>query len=216
MYDLVIISAGKFGRELLGWVYDAIEDGAPWRVKGFLDDRPGILKQFGYEEPILGPAETYEPRPNDRFFCSIGDIEPRRRYVEMLRARGAQFTTLVHPRALVSRRATLAAGVTIGPFVTVGPEASIGEYTSIGTYTEVSHDVRIGAFCQLTAHISLGGNVTIGDSVFLGLGAVVVPRITIHERVFVGAGSVVLEEVPPATKVFGNPAMPYGKVSGPA
>ena len=52
--NLIIVSAGQYGRETLGWAIQAIEHGADFRMKGFVDDRPNILDGFDYEFKILG------------------------------------------------------------------------------------------------------------------------------------------------------------------
>lgn len=211
-FDLLIISAGKLGREMLGWVYDAIADGAPWQFKGFLDDRADALQTFGYEEPVLGPVEKYQPRPNDRFLCAVGDIGWRRKYTDIIRVRGGVFATLIHPTAVIGRRVEIAPGAGIAPFVSIGADVRIGESTLIGSHSNVSHDNQLGAYCQLSGHACFGGNVTLEDYVFVGLGAIIVPGTTVRAHGFIGAGSVVLQDVPAATKVFGNPAMPIGTV----
>ena len=41
--DLIIISAGKFGRETYAWAAQAIAHGEPWQIKGFLDGRKNAL-----------------------------------------------------------------------------------------------------------------------------------------------------------------------------
>lgn len=211
-YDLLIIGAGKYGREVHSLAQDAIDAGAPWRIKGFLDDRVDALAGFDYPTPIIGTVEDYEPRPDDRFLCSVGDNDLRHFYTEIILKRGGIFATLIHPTAAVGRHATLGAGTIVEPFVFVGADASIGSHCLIGSHSCVSHDCRVGDYCQLCGHCSLGGNVTIEDFGFLGLGAVIVPKIVVHRQGFVGAGSVVLANVPPATKVFGSPATMVGKV----
>lgn len=212
MYDLLIISAGKLGREMYGWVQDAIADGAPWKFKGFLDDRPGALQPFEYEEIVVGPVETYKPAPRDRFLCAVGDPAGRSKYSRMVRAGGGEFATLVHPTVVVRKRTRIKAGAVICPFVSIGAEVEIGDSTVVGPHSTISHDNNIGACCLLSGHAGFGGNVTVEDQVFVGLGAIVVPGVTIRAQSFVGAGSVVLQEVSSGTKVFGNPAVPIGKV----
>jgi sugar O-acyltransferase (sialic acid O-acetyltransferase NeuD family) len=212
--NLLIISAGKYGRETLRLAKDAIKAGAPWRIKGFLDDRQGVLAPYGYEEPILGTVESYQPVPGDVFLCAVGDNDVRRRYVEIVKSKGGKFATLVHPSAVVAERATIGEGCIIEPFVFVGTDASIGEQNVIGSHTCISHDVRMGVYNQVCGHSSFGGNVQIGDHVFFGLGAIVVPAVAIGRYAFVGAGSLVVADVRAATKVFGNPAAEYGIVKG--
>jgi sugar O-acyltransferase (sialic acid O-acetyltransferase NeuD family) len=214
LHDLLIISAGKYGRVTLRLAQEAIKAGAPWRIKGFLDNRPDALAPFGYTEPILGPVETYVPQPNDRFLCAVGDNDARRRYAEMILARGGQFATLVHPTSCIADRASIGPGTIIEPFVYVGTDVSIGAFNVIGSHTCISHDNRIGDYSQVCGHSNFGGNVVVEDHAFFGLGAIVVPRITIGRYAFVAAGSIVVADVPASSKVFGNPAMEYGRVNG--
>lgn len=212
-HDLLIIGAGKYGREVLRLAKEVIRDGAPWRVKGFLDDRQQALARFGYAEPILASTESYEPLPNDRFLCAMGDHELRRRYAGLIQARGGQFATMIHPTATIGDRAALGAGSIIEPFVYVGADVTIGSLTVVGSHTCVGHDNRIGDYCQISGHTSLGGNVVVEDHVFFGLGVMVVPQVKIGRYAFVGAGSIVLSDVGSGSKVFGNPAAAYGKTT---
>ena len=73
MKDLLIISAGKFGREIYGWASQAIAQGAPWKIKGFLDDRPYALDGFDYPVGILGTVTGYWPEAKNLFIGAVGD-----------------------------------------------------------------------------------------------------------------------------------------------
>jgi maltose O-acetyltransferase len=48
--------------------------------------------------------------------------------------------------------------------------------------------------------------VTLGADVWIGGGAIILPGITIGEGAIIGAGSVVTRDVPPGSRVAGNPA----------
>lgn len=214
VHDLLIISAGKYGRVALRLAKDAIAAGAALRIKGFIDDRPDILKPFGYTEPVIASAETYQPEPNDRFICAVGDNDVRRRYTEMIESRGGVFTTLVHPTTTVAERATLGPGTIVEPYVYIGCDVQIGSHNVIGSHTCISHDNRMGNYNQVCGHSNFGGNVVVEDHVFFGLGAIVVPQIVVGRYSFIAAGSVVISNVPAGTKMFGNPAEAYGMVRG--
>ena len=87
--NLIIVSAGKFAREVYTWAQQAIDAGTPWVIKGFLDDRADALRGFNYPAPILGSVENYEPKAGDLFLAAIGEPAPRRHYCMMLEAKGA-------------------------------------------------------------------------------------------------------------------------------
>ncbi len=85
MYDLVIIGAGAFARELRHFLPSCFPLGA-LKLKGFLSNNPCDLDQFDISEPILSDPQDYIPEQNDRFLLGIGQIEPRRRIVERLKS----------------------------------------------------------------------------------------------------------------------------------
>src|SRR2546428_14045658 len=107
--NLIIVSAGKFAREVYTWAEQAIQAGAPWVVKGFLDDRPEILRGYRYP-PILSSVEDYEPRAGDVVLSAIGEPEEKVRYCELLEGRGAQVATLIHTTPLRGPGVVIGAG----------------------------------------------------------------------------------------------------------
>ena len=210
--NLVILSAGRFAREVYTWARQAIEGGAPWTVKGFLDDRPAQLQGFRYDAPILGPVEDYDPQPGDIFLNALGDAASKRKYCAMIESRGGEFATLVHPTALVGYNVLLGAGTVIGPFAQLSCDIELGKHVVFGTHSNTAHDTRIGDYSHVCGSVEINGAVRIGADVFVGSHATLVPDITIGDGAYVGAGSVVLKNVKPGVKVFGNPAVAIGKV----
>lgn len=212
IHDLIIISAGKHGREVYGWASQAITAGAPWRIKGFLDNRSDLLNGLNYPVGIISSVEEYRPQKDDRFVCAIGDLCVRRRYAEKVLAMGGQFVTLVHPTAVIGFNVTLGMGTIIGPLSLIGADASIGSFVGVGPHTVCSHDNRIGDDCQFSGFCCIGGNVTVEEMCFFGMGTMVVPGVRIRKQAYIGAGSVVLKNVRAGVKVFGNPAVEIGTV----
>lgn len=210
--NLVIVSAGKFGRETLLWAEEAVAAGARMTIKGFLDSRPDALSGYHYSAPILGGVHTYAIQPGDVFLCSIGSPIEKLRYCAPLLNRGACFLNLLHPKANIARTASLGTGVLIAPFTSVNADASVGDHVSIGTHTNVGHDVRIENWCQVASHCAINGNAVVEEGAFIGSQACILPGVRIGAWSYIGAGSVVLQDVPPETKVFGNPAAIIGRI----
>jgi sugar O-acyltransferase (sialic acid O-acetyltransferase NeuD family) len=206
--DIVIISAGKFGREISSFVAQSIAAGRDWRLKGFLDSRSSLLDGFGRQIPILASVEAYEPEENDLFLCAIGTPADRRRYSEIIQRKGGRFATLTHPTAVLGDGVTLGEGVMIAPFVVLTSDMVLGDSVYVGPHTCCSHDNRIADWCQISGHCGIGGGVTLGEEVFVGSGAVIAPGVHIGKNAFVGTGSIVLRRVHDGAKVFGNPAIP--------
>jgi sugar O-acyltransferase (sialic acid O-acetyltransferase NeuD family) len=212
MYDLVIVSAGKFGRELLFWASDCVDAGQPFRIKGFLDKSPDALAGLNYDVPILGSVESYQPSPADRFAIAVGDPLWKKRHAAVLRSRSAQFANIIHPKAVLGRNVRMGTGVILGPYSLVSSDVTLGDFVTIGPFCATAHDTVLGDYCQLSSHCSINGNASLGVGVFMGAGVTIIPKARVGDWAYVGAGSVVLRRVEPHDKVFGNPAAIIGQV----
>jgi sugar O-acyltransferase (sialic acid O-acetyltransferase NeuD family) len=227
MKNLIIIGAGGFGREVFIWARDNAACGRDWQVRGYLDNRPGVLD--GYEKdanklpgavpaapdfrdiyrrdvPILGDPLTYVPKPDDVFLCALGNPAERRKYATPILQKGGKFIYLQHPKAAVSVFARLGAGCIIGPFTSISPDVSIGDFVTVNSYTSIGHDVDVGDWCEIDGHCLIAGRVDIGSEARIHAGAIITPDTEIGDRAIVGAGAVVLGNVPAGVTVFGNPA----------
>src|SRR2546430_1689631 len=113
--NLIIVGAGEFGREVFTWAHQATRAGAPWTIKGFLDDRPDALERFKYNVPILGSANAYPIDSDDQFLIAMGGPDTKAGCSETLARRGACFATLIHPTAVIGHNVTIGEGSIIGP-----------------------------------------------------------------------------------------------------
>ncbi len=212
MKNLIIISAGAFGREVHDIARD-IRRGAggdcPWKIAGFLDDRAGILECKGREDtPVLGCAETYIPREGDLFVCAIGKPSVRRHYAAMLRARGGKFATLRDPWTRLGNNTVLGDGSVVGPFCTISCDVEVAYDTMFLAHATIGHDVKIGHSCQIGAYTFVGGRTIIGDEVTIHPHSAILPGISIGNHAVIGIGSIVVCDVAEGATVFGSPARP--------
>ena len=210
---LLIIGAGGFGREVLGWVQHATAAASPWSVRGFLDANPHALDRLQSACPIVGDPETYPPGPDDVFVCAIGDPATRLRLARQIEQRGGRFITLIHPTAVVWPDCTLGAGTILYPHTAVTTNATLGKFVALNLHASVSHDATVGDGCMLCSHADVTGNTVLGEGVFLGSHASVLPGTRVGDFAKVGAGSVVLRSVPPRTTVVGVPAKRLASVA---
>lgn len=210
--DIVIVSAGKFGREVHSWIHHCIAAGRPWKIKGFLDRRPDALQGHKYDEPILSDVESYLPEPNDRFVIAVGEPVAKKQHAESLGARGGQFINLIHPTVVVGANVKLGHGVILAPYAALTCDICIGNFVTISSFSGAGHDAVIGDYCQICSHCAINGNAVLEEGVFLGAHATVIPEARIGAWSYVGAGSVVLKRVKAHEKVFGNPAVPIGAI----
>ncbi|HZZ26614.1 MAG TPA: acetyltransferase [Pirellulales bacterium] len=204
MYDLIIVGAGAFAREVRQFVPHSF----PYRsvkMKGFLSNNPQDSEKFSLPEPILGDPEQYLPEQNDRFLLAIGDIRDRRRITHVLKSRDAKFLTLIHPTAFIDSTAELGEGCIIYPFATIMNEARIEDFVMMNIYSSAGHDTQIGQYCNLSPYATMNGFSVLDDDVFLGTHASVLAYNRVGRGSKVSANSVVTQNVGPSTLVFGVP-----------
>jgi sugar O-acyltransferase (sialic acid O-acetyltransferase NeuD family) len=208
-HRILIVGAGGFGREVLQWALHAWPDEAH-KIYGFLSDDTEALSGFDSGFSVVGSAAAYSPVPGEAFVLAIGIPGARRGVAETLVARGAEFLSLVHPTAIVSKSAEVGGGTILCPYSIVSDHCRLGRFVLMNYHSSVGHDASAADFCVFSPYATLGGGAAIGEDVFLGLHASVGPRVAIGDRCKVSAGSVALAAAPADTVIWGSPGR-YGR-----
>lgn len=208
MDRLLIIGAGGFGREMFAAARESVGFGESFAIGGFLDDRPGALDAFSGYPPVLADIEHYEPQSGDVFITALGDVSLRKRCALSFEARGARFITIVHRSAMLGPNVAVGPGSFIAPGVSLTADITVGRHVCIFHNSSVGHDSSLGDFSHVYAQCSIGGGVKIGETARVFPGSVVTPRRTVGDGATVGALSAVFTDVPPHSRVIGNPAAP--------
>lgn len=205
---LLIVGAGGFGREVLAWAEDVANaaDRPPWSDVAFLDGDPNALDGYRVDNQIVGDPDTHAPSGDEVFACAIGDPAAKLRVCRSLRDRGARFTTLVHPTAMVGPRCRLGEGVVLCPQATLTVDVTLGDFVALNARAGVGHDAVLGDGCTVSAYCDITGRCRLGEGVFLGSHAAMLPGSTAGEYARVAAGSVVYRRVAPHATVSGAPA----------
>jgi sugar O-acyltransferase (sialic acid O-acetyltransferase NeuD family) len=214
MRDLYIVGAGGLGREVLGWALDVPEEQRDWVFKGFLDDNPDALQSYNVEWGILGRPLDFEPGEGHLFLIAIGKPVVKLNLYRRMKAKGARFLTLVHPRAIVGRGCAVGEGSVLCPGAILSADVTLGEMVSLSSYATAGHDSVIGPGCTLAAHCDVTGHVRLGEGVFMGTHAVVAPSVSVGDYAVIGAGSVVIRRVGPRETMVGVPARCLGQFCG--
>lgn len=206
MKNLIIIGAGGCGREALQWAKDINKNEKRWNIKGFIDDDQNVLDGKICDISILSGVDEYCIETDDEFICCIGSSNVRKMIVEKMKAKGAVFTTIIHPSASIADSSRLGEGVIIYPFALISDNAVIGDNCIINMYSSVAHDSILGEYCTVSAHCDITGMCRLGNNVFMGSSAHIVPGSKIGDNVYICAGSTVMTRVRSGVKVLGNPA----------
>lgn len=108
-----------------------------FEVKGFLDEKVDAIAGFCNYPPILDSAEEYEVCDDDLFVVALGESDYRRKYAEMIVAKGGKFVSVVHPTASVGKNAKIGLDrqVFIGISASLIPDVTLGDgvYVAAGT-----------------------------------------------------------------------------------
>ncbi len=206
MKNLLIIGAGGCGREVLQWAKDINKISKKWNIKGFLDDNPQALDGLICNYSVVDNIDSYHIENEDEFVCCVGNSATRKNIIDKLKNKGAIFTSIIHPTAIVADSARLGDSVILYPYSIISDNAYIGNGCIINMHSTIAHDSTIGAYCTISAHCDVTGMCHLGKGVFMGSGARIVPNAKVGNDVFICAGSTVMSKIKDGLKVIGTPA----------
>jgi sugar O-acyltransferase (sialic acid O-acetyltransferase NeuD family) len=204
--DLVIVGAGGFGREVLGYAHDAFAGQPAHRVAGFADENPRALHGFDLAVEVLGSVRDVPISEATGFVIAVGDPAVRRELAAVVEARGGRLSTIIHPSAYIGPGARLGDGCVVCPFAFVGAAATIGANSAINTHASVGHDAVVGANSVVSPYSAVNGAAELRDDVFLGTHSTIFPGRSVGSGAKVSAGAVVHRDVPAGALAAGNPA----------
>ena len=209
MKNLVIIGVGGFAREVYWHAQNSHGFGTDWQIKGFLDGDVKLSAEDYKKLPkaVLGDVDDYKICADDVFTCAIGTPQVRRKLIEKILSRGADFVNLISKDSYVVPTAKIGRGVIFAAKTVVNDLSEVGDFVVINSLSGAGHDTKIGKFTCIMSGVNVTGGTVIGEEVFIGSNAVFAPHCKIDDGAFVGAGSVVLKRVRAGKKVFGNPAI---------
>ena len=205
MNDIIIVGAGGFGREVLQWIKDINKVKQTWNIAGFIDDNLNALNGFACDYKVVGNIKDWQPKENERFVMAVANPKTKQAIAESMKAKGAIFTSLIHPTARISDIAQIGEGLVMYPYSVITVNTKIGNFVSFLS-SGMGHDGEIGDYSTISSYCDITGGVKLGKRVFLGSHVTIIPQRKIGDDVYVAAGSVVVTNIKSGTRVFGNPA----------
>jgi len=203
MKDLYIVGAGGLGRKLFVCLRRLNENGR-WNIKGFLDDNEKALESVKCDLSIVGSISGWQVKENQVFAMGISNPHTKHVVSDMLLAKGAIFETIVSPDVIMGDYVEIGEGSVVMTPYNVESGAHIGRFVTVLGST-IALDGWVDDYSTTTGFSNLT-YARIGKEVYVGSNAVVLHNVTVGDGAYIGAGSIVLRDVPPYTKVFGNPA----------
>lgn len=206
MKNLIIIGARGLGRFSYHLALECPGFQNDYQIKGYLDDKEDALDGFNSYPDILNSVENYVIEEDDVFICALGDVQAKKKYIQMIIAKGGKFITLIHPSAYIDINAKIGLGCIILQNAVIGPESEIGDYVFIQISTIIGHDVKIGNYSRVDNLVVCVGGVILNEEVTIHTSAIINHKVIVGKGAFVGAGSFVIRNVKERTTVYGNPA----------
>lgn len=207
MKQLLIIGAKGYGREIYHLAKESKGYGTEFDIKGYLDDKADALDGYNGYPKILGPVENYDINDDDVFICALGDVIYKKKYVDIILAKGGKFINLIHKNACIRPNSTIGKGCIVCQNAIISCDVRIGDFVTLQPFVVIGHDAIIGDFCHLNTYSFMGGFAKLEDMVTLHTSAVMLPHAKAENGSIVGASSVVIKKVKAGTTVYGNPAV---------
>jgi acetyltransferase EpsM len=191
-------------------VADIIRLRDEYELVGFLDDvSPERTGRSFFGAKILGGCEQLDQllkQGIDSMILGFGNNTARLALGELVRARGYELASALHPSCVIAAGVPVGAGTVIRAGAVVEAGASIGENVIIGACASVGHGSVLRDAVRLNPGANVSGNVTVGRATVIGTGAAIKDRIDIGAYTLVGAGATVVRAIPDSVVAFGNPA----------
>jgi sugar O-acyltransferase (sialic acid O-acetyltransferase NeuD family) len=203
-----VIFWGASGHALV--VADIIRLCGEYDIVGFLDDVSveGTLGELcGF--PVFSGIENLDRLYREgvrHVIIAFGNCVGRLKAAEIVRSRGFQLATAVHPTAIIASDVVVGEGTVIAAGAVVNPAVRIGANVIVNTAASVDHESELANGVHICPGVRLAGQVKVGEGALVGIGSSVIERVSIGAGAFIGAGSVVIDDIPPYTLAYGVPA----------
>ncbi|MDB4385820.1 NeuD/PglB/VioB family sugar acetyltransferase [bacterium] len=175
------------------------------QIAMFFDDDQVVVESSNNQYApglTLSAPNPFAP-PNHPFLIAIGNNRTRASIANQLKV---EFTTTIHPSAVIAPCATVSEGSVVLAHATLQTDVFVGDQSIINTSASIDHDCRLGNFVHIAPNATLCGDVHVGEGTHVGAGATVIEHIRIGKWATVGAGAVVIRDVPDFATVVGCPA----------
>lgn len=204
MKHLIIVGCGSHAAEIVDYIdhINKHEKSLRYQIKGMIDNTKTHYNHYNYKEEFMGSIDAHPVEKDICYVMGIGNLSIRTKVLQEFKLKGASFTTIIHPSALVSKTAQIGEGSIISHNVSIGPKAIIGSFNVINSRCTIGHDARVGDNNFLSPQVVLGGFTQIGNNNLLGTNSCLIPEVIVGNNNKIMAGMAVLSRVKDNETVF--------------
>jgi len=197
MKKIIIVGSGGHAAELRDYINhnNNARPADRMEVVGFIDDNEDSYKHYNFAETFLGSIKNHEVHKEVFYLMGIANLDYRKKIIESLLEKGAEFTGLIHPTAIISPSAEIHSTTVISHNASVGAMAKLGKYNMLNSRCTIGHDSVLGDFNFISPQVAISGNTKIGDGNLIGTNACTIPGMTIGNNNKVAAGMVLYKPV---------------------
>ncbi len=189
MNDIILIGGGGHCKAVI----DVIEQEGRFKIIGIVDKSELLgSKVLGYS--VIGNDDDLDNLAKKYKYAliTVGQIKSpllRIKLFELAENSGFILTSIISPRAYISKYAIVGKGTIIMHDALINANAQIGENCIINSKTLIEHDCVISNHCHISTNTTINGGVVVKSGCFIGSGVTTKESITITENSFVKAGS---------------------------
>lgn len=197
MKNVIIIGAGGHAAEIRDYIchHNLARPDKVITVLGFIDDNENNYDHYDFAEPYLGTIKNHLVNQKVFYLMGIANLKYRRPIIEMFQEKGANFTSFIHPTAIISRTCEIGEGVVISHNASIGAKAKIGNFNMLNSRCTIGHDTQMGDFNFICPQVAITGHTKIGDENFLGTNSCTIPGVSIGNKNTIAAGMVINKTV---------------------
>ena len=205
---MLVIGAKGFAKELL----EILHQNNTIKDLVFYDDVNSDVedKLFGIFKVLKKPEDAinYFKNVSKEFVIGIGNPLLRFKLSQKFIDYGGELTSVISPFAKIGFYGIeISNGVNILTDAIITSNIKIGTGCLINKQVMIGHDVILGDFVELTPGAKIGGHCKIGSFTFVGMNAIILPKVKLGKNVIVASGAVVTSDVPDNCMVAGVPAI---------
>lgn len=204
MRNVIILGAGGAGAELTFYIEDhnsKVGVDQQMRISGYIDDSKENWAKYDFKAPLLSNIYSYTPKEGEEVLIAIGEIDTRKKMIEILAQKKAQIGSFIHCSVIKPINMKLGIGNIVFPFCILEKNSKIGNYNFLTSYCFISHDCVVGDN-NFFSVAGLAGAVKVGNNNYFGLRSLVIPRVELGDNNVIQSGMIVDKNVKDDTTVF--------------